>query len=278
MIALEKVATLAVSAASGCVVYDGRVWVVADDDVSLHSYSRDGAPLAVVPLFPDAMPADEKARKKVKPDLEALTALPDGSLLAIGSGSSERRRRAAWVQLGAQGPRVSEIDCSLLFARLSREFEQLNVEGLVVQGDALVLGQRGNGARRENALVRLELKQALGSLARGYLNADGLRTIERVDLGELDGVPLSLTDLALAGDGSLRFSAAAEDTEDPYVDGVCTGSVVGALDGAHVRWTTPLSPVVKIEGLARLEGERWVLVADADDPQVKAPLFVARLP
>jgi hypothetical protein len=35
---------------------------------------------------------------------------------------------------------------------------------------------------------------------------------------------------------------------------------------------------VKIEGLARKSADRWLLVADADDPSVKAPLFAARLP
>lgn len=269
---LEKLASLEVSAASGCVVHRGRVLVVADDDVSLHTYALDGRALEVLPLFPDAMPHDEHARKKVKPDLEALALLPDDSLLAMGSGSTDRRSRAAHVRAGA----VRVIDCGPLFARLGKEFEQLNIEGLVVQGDRLVLGQRGNGAKRENALIHLNLATALEDLSRGVLTERGLLRVDRLALGELDGVPLSLTDLALAEDGSLRFTAAAEDTDDPYVDGQCTGSVVGALDGAKVAWVTPLSPVVKIEGLSRLEGDRWVLVADADDPTVKAPLFTVR--
>ncbi len=91
---LERVAELTVSAASGCVVRDGRVYVVADDDVTLRSYALDGAPHDVISLFPGVMPADEKARKKVKPDLEAVALLPDGSLLAMGSGSSDQRGRA----------------------------------------------------------------------------------------------------------------------------------------------------------------------------------------
>jgi hypothetical protein len=266
MITLERVATLTVSAASGCVVHDGLVHVVADDDASLHSYTLDGALKRALPLFPDAMPADAKARKKVKPDLEALAVLPDGALLAIGSGSSDRRTRAALIH----GDAVTVIDCGALFARLSRDFEQLNIEGLAVQGGQLVLGQRGNGAKRENALIRLDLKRPL-------LSAESVMSIERLQLGELEGVPLSLTDLALAPDGSLRFSAAAEDTDDPYLDGDCTGSVVGALDGTRVAWARPVSEVVKIEGLTHHSADAWLLVADADDPAVKAPLFRARL-
>ncbi len=277
MIELEQVGRLTVSAASACVVRQGRLYVVADDDVTLRSFALDASPLEVVSLFPDAMPADEKARKKVKPDLETLAVLPDGSLLALGSGSSAARQRAAWVRFSGSGVQVDVVDCAPLFARLAREFEQLNVEGLVVQGDALVLGQRGNGAKRENALVRLDLAQVLRCLDRGALRADVVLGVERVDLGELDGVPLSLTDLALGSDGSLRFSAAAEDTEDPYVDGVCAGSVIGAIDGGRVSWSERVSLVVKIEGLTLIKGDRWALVADADDPTVMAPLFVASM-
>jgi hypothetical protein len=275
---LEKRASLEVSAASGCVVHDGRVLVVADDDVSLHVYSLEGRVLQIVRLFADVMPADEHARKKVKPDLEALAALPDGSVLAIGSGSSPRRARAARVTFSAAGPQVQVIDCAPLFAKLATEFEQLNIEGLVVFGDELLLGQRGNGAKRENALVHLRLSTALSELAQGVLTPASLLRVDPLSLGELDGVPLSLTDLALAPDGTLRFTAASEDTDDPYVDGECTGSVVGALEGAHVKWTQALTPIVKIEGLAHLEGDRWLMVADADDPTVKAPLFTVPLP
>ncbi|MFT3710001.1 MAG: hypothetical protein QM817_20405 [Archangium sp.] len=264
MIKLQRAGTLTVSAASGCVVHEGLLHVVADDDAALHSYTLDGTLRRVLPLFPDVMPADEKARKKVKPDLEALAVLPDGALLAIGSGSTDRRRRAALVRADA----VQVIDCTALFERLSREFEQLNIEGLAVHRGQLVLGQRGNGAKRENALVRLKLDS--------LLRPESIESIERLELPELEGVPLSLTDLALSGDGSLHFSAAAEDTDDPYLDGECTGSVVGALDGTRVLWTRPVSEVVKVEGLTHHSGDQWFLVCDADDPHVKAPLFTAR--
>lgn len=272
-IVLEQVATLTVSAASGCVVREGVVAVVADDDASLHRYALDGRPLEVTRLVPDVMPADAKARKKAKPDFEALTVLPDGTWLALGSGSSPSRHRAVVV-----GAEVRVISCSPLFEALSREFSELNLEGLAVHGDHLVLAQRGNGAKRENALVRLKLPAALEELRHGTLSGASVASIERLSFGELEGVPLSVTDLAVGPNGALFFSAAAEDTDDPYLDGECTGSVVGELDGPRVKWSRPIDRVVKIEGLAHAAGDRWLLVADADDPTVKAPLFAARLP
>lgn len=272
MIHLERVAELTVSAASGCVVHGGVLHVVADDETSLHRYSLDGSPIDALQLIEDVMPADAAARKKVKPDFESLAVLPDGSLFTMGSGSTDQRRRGAVIRDG----KVMIIDCAALFERLEREFSQVNIEGLVVHDGALVLGQRGNGTKRENALIRFELNDVIEELRRGVFTGDALKKVQSLELGELDGVPLSLTDLAVDANDTLHFSAAAEDTDDPYLDGECAGSVLGAFHDGHVKWSQPLSITTKIEGLAHEHGDRWLLVADADDPTVKAPLFRAR--
>lgn len=273
MIQLHRLGTLDVSAASGCVVREGRVLVVADDDVTLRTYALDGAHVDALRLFPDALPGDAKARKAAKPDLEALAVLPGGALLALGSGSSERRRRAAWVR----DREVRIVDCAPLFARLAHEFSELNVEGLAVHGQHLLLAQRGNGAKRENALVRLSLAGALAALERGVFEGSLVEAVERVELGALNGVALSLTDLAVGPDGGLHFSAAAEDTDDPYLDGACAGSVIGRVEGGRVAWARPVDAKVKLEGLAWLDERRWVAVADPDDPSVSAPFFSVTL-
>lgn len=279
MIALERLGTLDVSAASGCVAHGGRLYVVADDGLSLHVYDLAGRPLGGHRLFDGALPKEPKARKKAKPDLEALALLPDGSLLALGSGSSERRNRGASIHLQHDRTDVRLVELGSLYERLAREFAELNVEGVAVHGGSLVLAQRGNGAKRENALIHLDLAVALEGIASGRLAAEAITAIHPLALGELDGVPLSITDLAPALDGTLRFSAAAEDTDDPYLDGVCTGSVVGILgEGGRIEASWPLSPVIKIEGLTELPDGSFLLVADADDPAVMAPLFVARMP
>ena len=104
---------------------DGVLSVVADDDASLHRYALDGRPLEVTRLVPDAMPVDAKARKKVKPDFEAVTFLSDGSLLVLGSGSSPAGQRAVVV-----GAATRIVSCTPLFAALGREVSDLNLEGL----------------------------------------------------------------------------------------------------------------------------------------------------
>lgn len=273
MIDLALLAHLDVCAASGCVRVGDRLYVVADDDVSLHGYSLTGTPLSALPLLPDVMPADATDRKRVKPDFEALASLPDGSLLVLGSGSTQRRERAVHVTLDRPDVRPRVVDCGPLFAALRSEFPELNLEGLVVHGQEVLLGQRGNGVRRDNAMIHLDLPGFLRDVTVGTLTAGPLRQVQRLELGDLDDVPLSLTDLALAEDGQVVFAAAAERTDDPVLDGECLGSVLGAMDNGRVVAVERLATLCKIEGIAALGGDRWAFVADGDDPTALAPLL-----
>ncbi|MBI2382671.1 MAG: hypothetical protein HYV18_01175 [Gammaproteobacteria bacterium] len=281
-LALELIAHLPLAAASGLALRAGRLEVVADDSLALHRYAPDGRFLDALPLLGDAapLPADPKARKKAKPDFEAAAVLPDGSLLVLGSGSRPNRCRGSWLRIDGQ---PLTLDLAPLYRELSAEFRELNVEGAAVCGAALVLAQRGNGGDRDNALIVLALDALLRELPGGALGARGLRRIARVDLGRLDGVPLSFTDLAADPDGALHFTAAAEDTTDPYEDGLCAGSVLGRLDGElRVARTARLRPDLKVEGLHhwRREGtaDRWLLVADADRADRPSPLMSVRVP
>lgn len=281
---LTRLATLDIAAASGAVLHDDLLWVIADDGHALHRYTLRGDPLAPLPLFAERapLPSEPRARKKQKPDLEALVQLPDGSLLALGSGSAANRREARHVFPGNGGDRVAAIDLSPLYAALAAVLPDLNIEGAVVRGDHLVLAQRGNG-RGGNALVVLDLAQAMADLSRGMLGATGMKNVAALSLGELGGVALTPTDLATGPDGVLWYIAAAEDTDNPYEDGACAGSVIGRLDNAlRVERQWQLAPALKVEGLHfhRRDdaGDHWLLVADADSPATPAPLLALLVP
>lgn len=286
MLELTTIAVLDVSAASGLVAFDDRVCVIADDETFLAVYALDGTPLTRIPLVPDALPTAHAERKRHKPDFEALARLPDGSLLALGSGSTEARTRGALLQPHYAAP-ASVVDLSPLYARLRTEVPELNLEGAAVAGDALWLLQRGNGSARFNACIELDLARVLAALTEGRaLDATALRSITPVALGELDGVPLSFTDAVALPGGEVLFSAAAEDSPDTYADGPCAGSVVGVLSEGRVVRSVRVTPTCKIEGIA-LASPRdarasrpdacW-LVADADDRSVPAALFRAAFP
>jgi len=280
MLALSLFARLDVSAASGLVVSAGRFCVIADDELALAVYESDGRPAARIALWPGSLPETHAERKRAKPDLEALCELPDGTLLALGSGSTARRERGARVDIGGR-PTVQEIELAPLYRTLRGEFPELNVEGAVVHAGRLWLAQRGNGQSGSNGVIELDLSGVVSGLRRGVISADGLLRVHRVVLGEADGVALGLTDLAADARAGLLFSAAAEDTHNTYDDGACTGSVVGRLgEDGRVQGAQRVDTSCKIEGLAAVANDGaaidlW-LVADPDDRTRPAPLYRAR--
>lgn len=270
VLALRQLATLRLSAASALVCQGQSLWVLADDALVLQRYSLSGDWQAELTLLPGELPADTKLRKRLKPDFEALLLLPDERLLALGSGSTERRYRGCLVEADS----VRVIDLSPLYQVLAGHFQELNIEGAVFYRGQLLLAQRGNGRGRENALGLLDLPQVLRDLEQGQLSATALLRIVPLQLPELDGVTLSLTDLGVAPSGALYFSATAEATDSSYLDGACIGSVLGRLDAQlAIAELIRLTPVVKIEGLAFQADGRALLVADADDPTIASPLF-----
>ena len=98
------------SAASGLACAGSTIYVVADDELHLGVFNAvDNTPGRLLRLFDGELPAEKVARKKLKPDLEAITELPPfgnyphGALLALGSGSKKNRRRGALLRLDPFG-------------------------------------------------------------------------------------------------------------------------------------------------------------------------------
>ncbi len=266
--------------------------MVADDELHLGMFDAAGAGAgSLLRLFDGELPEAASKRKKKKPDLEALTLLPPfaafahGALLAIGSGSRPNRRKGALLGLGPDGAVNGgpvALDLSALFSALDEEFPKLNIEGAVVAGGELRLLQRGNKGAG-NALATFRLPDLLDSLD-SVAPPEALRpiAIQRVDLGEIDGIALCFTDGAALPGGGMVFSAVAEDTDDSFFDGPCAGAALGMLGPeGKLRFLERLDHPHKIEGVeARVEGStvRLLLVTDADDASVPAGLFSAEIP
>ncbi len=280
-----------VSAASGLVRQGDFLYVVADDENHMAVFQREGmAPGYSVRLFEGALPEEHKARKKQKPDFEALTRLPpfgvfqNGALLACGSGSKINRRRGALVGLNPDGGLAEDphiVDMSFLMTPLEAEFGKLNLEGVVVAGEDLRVFQRGNKGQKRNAMIRFQLAAVLEALATRSTASLIPISHHDIDLGEIDGVPLTFTDAACLPNWDMAFSAVAEDTENAYDDGACGGAAVGLLGGdGALRWIERTKDAHKIEGIdARLEDGvlRLLLVTDADDISIPAGLFTATI-
>ncbi len=276
-------APLPLCAASGLVIVGGWAHVVADDALDGVSFALDAPsePGRPWPLFDGRLPEEPAARKAAKPDAESLLQLPPspehphGALLALGSGSRATRFRGSLVALGPDGlPQGAPqpLDLHPWFDPWMPGVREPNVEGAFVRGDQLLLLQRRNGQAGSNATVTWPWPLAPGGAPR----------VTHWDLGLLDGVPLGFTDGCALPDGGWLFSAAAEDTEDAYQDGRCTGSVLGRVDpDGRLCGLWRLSVTAKVEGLAvqpLASAWRVWMVTDADDPTRAASLLSAVLP
>jgi len=273
------------SAASGLVRYGNRLYIIADDALHLGVFEVD-RPGSKRRLITGTLPDEAKARKTAKPDFEVLTRVPAGSgmpfggLLAMGSGSTDNRRRGVLIPFTATGlsRRTIGIDLTLLHEGLSAMIQDLNIEGAAQRDHDLLLFHRGNRNRPDNLVVSIDLPDMLDNVMVGRPPNAGVRNVAKLPLGAVAGVPLSVTDAIASPNGGFIVTAVAEDTANAYDDGKLVGAAVCRLDDnlkLTARWL--LDPPAKIEGI-ELDGDDLLLITDADDPTRPAELFRAKLP
>jgi hypothetical protein len=282
------------SAASGLVHVQGRCYVVADDEHHLGYFKlQDNNPVKLKRLFSDDLPVDPIKRKAAKPDLEVLTLLPAtlrypfGALLALGSGSKLQRHGGVLMALNGAGKLgkgddlVSQrLDLTELYAPLHHEFADLNIEGCFVSGDVLHLLQRGNKGENSSACITWHLPQVQAWLLDPEdTPAPEHSQITAIDLGQIEGVPLTPTDGCVLPNGNWLLSAAAENTADSYLDGPCTGSALAVVSPAgQLLQLHRLQGAPKVEGISvvaqtNAKQVTVLMVTDADDPDVPSQLL-----
>ncbi|MDH5274420.1 MAG: hypothetical protein OEY13_15270 [Gammaproteobacteria bacterium] len=218
----------------------GHRLVILQDDVSALAV-LDPATGSTQPILLPAGPNgarvfdDERGNKKFKLDLEACIVLPDGRLVALGSGSSPQREKIVTVAatIGAMAQQFSGSDLyASLRVHAAQRGARLNIEGAVLQGRWLRLLQRGHGKRGFepwNAILDVSLDKFVGWLD-GRNAVPPVRRVLEIHLGEVAGVPFGFTDAAVTDDGRVAFLACAEDTEDALIDGPVMGCRFGWLD------------------------------------------------
>ncbi len=281
------------SAASGLVRVRQRLFVVADDELHLGVFDDvhdSNAPGELLRLLDGDLPKGEKKRKKEKPDFESLVQLPPmpgcpaGALLALGSGSRPNREAGVLLALdvhGAPNGRMAHVNLGPLYAPLRKRFADLNIEGALVVSGELLLLQRGNKGDGMSGCIRFDWNLMAPWLAGVQTQAPPAKSVQLMQLGDVNGVPLGFTDGAALHGGAWAFSAVAESTDDSYTDGACVGSAIGVMgaDG-RVQMLRAIHGAPKVEGLALAQdGSDWVctLVTDPDNPDAAAELLQLRL-
>lgn len=281
-----------ISAASGLSWVGEHLYVIADDALQLGWFNAlSDAPGTALTLLPGELPQDPKARKAQKPDFEVLTYWSEysgaagGALFAFGSGSKKNRSRGVLIPLDIQGTvagAVQVFDLANLYAHLETRVAALNIEGALFTPTEFWMFQRGNSAQGKNAIIRMPHESFLRCLQNDKAT-DSITLdiqVQEIALGEFNGVPLGFTDATRLDNGSILFSAAAEDTEDTYHDGQCTGSVIGLMSSEGViQWQAPINLRCKVEGIAAQtindQTLECLLVTDADNAAIPATLLRA---
>jgi hypothetical protein len=154
----------------------------------------------------------------------------------------------------------------------------LNLEGAAIAHGALWIGNRGGDVVGEHvspdAIVRVDLDGFRAWLADPDAAPVPAMQVTRVELGELDGAPLHLTELSPHPRG-LLYLAAAEATTSYFDDGEVVGSVVGLYTPGAPPRHAALGTRDKLEGITLVRGadDRAYAVIDADDPARPADLL-----
>lgn len=277
-----------VTAASGIVVKGGTIFLVADDELAIFSL-KAGGKVSAHALTARSLPADAKARKAEKADFESLLSLsekewpPHGALVAWPSASKKTRVKAYVVPFNRRGApgKAIEHDVTALRERMKAETKGLNVEGLFVRDGVVQFAQRGNSKKGRNGFFEMPLESWLAGMKTGEWMG-GVLQFRAIEMGELGGVKLALTD-AVSTEAGVFGLAAAEATDSAYDDGSVVGSVLVKIVDGKARTIGVFPPALKLEGLAveKIEADgsmRLLLVDDADDPAKPSTLYRVVVP
>jgi hypothetical protein len=257
-----------ITSASGLILHQDNFYVVADDELGLIKLHKDfNRPAEVIQLVEGKLPDDQKLRKKLKPDFESLTYLPQlDSILCLGSGSKPQRQIALLRNSSGQ---IRNLNLTKIYEYLNNTFSELNLEGCTINEDQLILLQRGNGPSLQNAVIRIQLQHFLSD------NHQGIQILP-IQLGQLNNIPLSFTDATIY-QKRLFFLAVAENSNSTYEDGEYSGAVIGEIQSdGMIASMRQIDIPHKPEGLYMHQNKIFI-VTDADDRKICSRLYEANL-
>jgi hypothetical protein len=270
--------------------FGGRLVVVQDDvnALAVGDGSRTLRPV-LLPPHPSGQRVfdDTLGNKHEKLDLEACVILPDGRLVAFGSGSLPAREQLV-VWNGREPPVLVAASrfYRALRAAVAQGEARLNVEGAVVARGVLQLFHRGNDTRTAgraplNAIVAVEADELVRWLD-GDAAEPRVTGVTTVELGDASGVPYGFTD-AVALDGErVVVLACAEDSSSAIADGPVLGCRVGLLDAASLTMVDVCEAsgertLLKLEAIERRSGSSTEFDVAVDVDRPASPAFLGRL-
>ncbi len=225
-----------------------RIFVCCDDQYDLYELANNNW---THHHWADAprLPKNHTARKKLKPDFEAILGPIDNNLLIIPSGSKKNRDQALMIDL--QTHLFVPVDLSDFFENLSAEVKEINIEGAETLGKYFLFMNRGVG-NNQSSIIKVNAKNFK------------IKTIHKLDFGLIKDVPLHGSELCIF-ENYLYALAVAENTNNSYDDGMIMGSGLYklSLDTFEIKGSWIFDRPIKAEGLCRWQN-KWLVATDPD--------------
>lgn len=275
-----------ISAASGLSKIGDTYYVISDDEVSLFSFKIGDKNVEATSLMNRKLPADNAERKKLKADFESFVQLdekqwpPHGAMVGWPSGSTPNRTIAVVLPFKSKTTfgTPKEVNIMPLALLLTQHATELNIEGIMIQEKKVLLFQRGNSTKSKSGIFELKLADFIEGLKTEKW--DGKIGFNKIKVGELNGVKLTLADGVWTKHGLLAI-ATAEDTVSTYADGMVYGTVLLRVSENESEILARFEPILKLEGMTVAEetdkGITLMFVDDADDPKKPSSLWKVSL-
>jgi hypothetical protein len=259
---LEKLFTIdKIGAASGLLLIDNELYIIADNSSYLYKYQIDTAILEKIKLHKNSQ---ENCSKKEKLDFESIT--KKGNKLHIfGSGSTKNRNLKFSYDLETKTIKKKNLTKKYnSFAEtISIETTELNIEGVFYNANKWYFFQRGNGEMAQNGVFIIDENKNI--------------EFKKIELPTVQNVEASFTD-AIFVNNKIYFLAAAENSNSTYNDGEIFGSFIGCMTiDFEIIFIQKISDTQKFEGLTtynQIDNEiNFLLCEDNDSEELKADIY-----
>jgi hypothetical protein len=230
--------------------YQGRFYLIGDDATHVLVLNNEFRKADSIHLFDYS---EIRIPKAEKTDLEGsviLNSNGDHQLLIVGSASRKNRKRIILIPFSGEGLNLNASKISMyktkVFVKRMNSFDILdvNLEGVCLVKEKLLLGNRGNRSNQNNHIIitdpdfwehqddaRLEVIkiQLPGAAAEELLGLSELCYVEQLDM--------------------LLISLTAEETKSSYDDGAIGDSCLGWITGASKKL---VGPALTLDGMLPL--------------------------
>jgi len=238
----------AINSASSLKNVNEQIFVCCDDQYDLYELDNKNwiqHPWADAPR----LPKNHAARKKLKPDFEAILGPINNNLLIIPSGSKKNRNQGLMFDLETNY--FVTLDLSDFFKALSLKVKKINIEGAEINGLNILFLNRGVG-KNKSSIIKVV--------------ADNFKiiSIHKLNFGSIKDVELHGSELCIF-ENHLYALAVAENTSNSYDDGLIMGSALFklSLESFDILDSWVFDRQIKTEGLCRYKNQ-WLVATDPD--------------